>query len=106
VQDAIEVEEFEDEGLSYYLLLDDGHTLFVSGQYLYDPAERGFPWRSFEVVRIPNEHWVLKVTPLSESLKPSHRRQPFTTAEIERDAVPLDGTVALLDWASLTTAAA
>ncbi|HEV8357684.1 MAG TPA: hypothetical protein VGQ17_13105 [Gemmatimonadales bacterium] len=43
VQDAVAVEEAEDEGLSFYLLLDDGRTLFLSGQYLYDPAAQGFP---------------------------------------------------------------
>ena len=52
IRDAVAVEEFEDEGLSYFLLLDDGRTLFLSGQYLYGPAEKGFPWASFEVVRV------------------------------------------------------
>src|SRR5688572_23512136 len=29
ITDAIAVDEFEDEGLNYYLLLDDGRTLFL-----------------------------------------------------------------------------
>jgi hypothetical protein len=106
VQDAIAVEEFEDEGLHFYLLLDDGRTLFLSGQYLYDPAEQGFPWRAFEIVRVPGEFWVLSVTRQGDALPPSRTRRPFTKEEWERDAVPLDGTVASLDWAALKDAAA
>ena len=105
IQDAIAVEEFEDEGLSYYLLLDDSRTLFLSGQYLYEPADRGFPWKTFEVVRIPGREWVLNVVKLGDSLKPSHTRPPFTGDEF-RSAIPVDGTIASLDWSSLRTAAA
>ncbi len=48
ITDAVAVEEHEDEGPSYYLLLDDGRTLFLSGQYLYEPAdEDGFPWAAY-----------------------------------------------------------
>ena len=104
--DAIGVEEVEDEGLHYYLLLDDGRTLFLSGQYLYAPAERGFPWRVFEIVRIPSEDWVLAVVSRGDPLPPSHTRRPFTEDEMRRDSAPVDGTVASLDWASLKTAAA
>jgi hypothetical protein len=104
--DAIAVEEFEDEGLHYYLLLDDGRTLFLSGQYLYTPVERGFPWRIFEIVRIPSKDWVLAVVSRGNPLPPSHTRRPFTEEEMRDDAAPVDGTVSSLDWASLKTAAA
>jgi hypothetical protein len=53
IRDAVAVEEQEDEGLSFYLLPDDGRTLFLSGQYLYEPVEGGFPWTSFELVQAP-----------------------------------------------------
>jgi hypothetical protein len=33
---AFQVEEFEDEGSHYYIELDDGGVLFLSGQYLYE----------------------------------------------------------------------
>src|SRR5262245_23035882 len=61
VTDAVAVEEGEDEGLSYYLLLDDGRTLFLSGQYLYEPVSNGFPWESFEIVQVASGGWVLRV---------------------------------------------
>jgi hypothetical protein len=55
ITDAVAVEQHEDEGLSYYLLLDDGRTLFLSGQYLDEPADdEDFPWAAFEVVRAPS----------------------------------------------------
>src|SRR5262245_4754542 len=78
VTDAVAVEEAEDEGPSYYLLLDDGRTLFLSGQYLYEPVDSGFPWESFEVVRVPSGQWVIRVVPLGPPLTPSGTRAPFS----------------------------
>ncbi len=106
IQDAIAVEEFEDEGLNFYLLLDDMRTLFLTGQYLYQPVEDGFPWRSFEIVRVPGSAWVLTIKALGEALRPSHTRRPFTSTEFQRNSVPADGSVEPLDWESLKTAAA
>ena len=83
ITDAVAVEEHEDEGLSYYLLLDDGRTLFLSGQYLYAPAdEDGFPWAVFEVVRVPIGGWVLRMVRHGPTLTPSHTRAPFSDARV------------------------
>jgi hypothetical protein len=101
IRDAVAVEEQEDEGLHYYLLLDDGRTLFLSGQYLYEPAEDGFPWESFEIVRPASEDWVLRVVPLGPSVAVSATRAPFSEAEHESDAVPADGTIAQRDFGAL-----
>jgi hypothetical protein len=39
-----QIEEMEDEGLHFLVATDTGETLFLSGQYLYGPVERGvFP---------------------------------------------------------------
>jgi hypothetical protein len=100
VTDAVAIEEREDEGRHYYLRLDDGRTLFLSGQYLSDPIEQGFPWQSFEVVDV-NRHWVLKVVPLGPSLTPSLTRPPFTDLEFESDAVPDDRTIEQRDFEAL-----
>lgn len=44
VECGIEVEETEDEGRHFFLGLADGRTLFLTGQYLYEPCESGaFP---------------------------------------------------------------
>lgn len=102
ITDAVAVEEHEDEGLSYYLLLDDGRTLFLSGQYLYAPAdEDGFPWAVFEVVRVPIGGWVLRMVRHGPTLTPSHRRAPFSDAEYASGAVPPDGTIAPRDFEGL-----
>jgi uncharacterized membrane protein len=104
ITDAVAVEEHEDEGLSYYVLLDDGRTLFLSGQYLYEPAdEDGFPWAAFEVVRVPIGGWVLRMVRHGPALTPSHARAPFSDAEYASGAVPRDGTIALRDFQALKT---
>ncbi len=58
---AFQVDEFEDEGSHYYVELEDGAVLFLTGQYLYDYEPRGerhsetklrtFPCREFTVRR-------------------------------------------------------
>ncbi len=104
ITDAVAVEEQEDEGVSYHLLLDDGRTLFLSGQYLYRPAEAGFPWAVFEVVRVPVGGWVLRLVPHGPSLTPSHTRRPFSDAERDSGAVPADGTISQRDFEALKNA--
>ena len=101
IKDAIAVEEAEDEGPGYYLLLDDGRTLFLSGQYLYGPAENGFPWKSFEVVRAAHGGWTLRVAALGASVTPSWTRRPFYDDEYESGGVPEDGAIESRDFESL-----
>jgi len=106
VTDAVAVEEQEDEGLSYYLLLDDGRTLFLTGQYLYEPVDSGFPWESFEIVQVASGSWVLRVIPLGPPLTPSWTRAPFSDAEHSSGAIPADGTIEKRDFVALKTSAA
>lgn len=104
ITDAVAVEEQEDEGVSYHLLLDDGRALFLSGQYLYRPVEAGFPWAVFEVVRVPVGGWVLRLVSHGPSLTPSHTRRPFSDAERDSGAVPADGTISQRDFEALKNA--
>ena len=101
IREAIEVEESEDEGPSYYLLLDDNRTLFLSGQYLHEPVEMGFPWRSFEVVEIPAGGWVLTLKPHGPSVGPIHTRPPFTVDELADGSIPQDRAILELDFGAL-----
>lgn len=105
IKDAIAVDEREDEGLSYYLLLDDERTLFLSGQYLYEPAERGFPWASFEIVQVPREGGVLRVVQRGPALVPSRTRGPFSDREYKSGTVPEDHTIEARDFNALKTVA-
>lgn len=103
ITDAVAVEEAEDEGLSYYLLLDDGRTLFLSGQYLYQPVEGGFPWTSFEIVRTPLRRGILRVVQRGPGLSPSWTRGPFSDEEHRSGTVPDDGTIETRDFNALKT---
>jgi hypothetical protein len=105
ITDAVAVEEAEDEGLSYYLLLDDGRTLFLSGQYLYQPAESGFPWTSFEIVQTPVRRDVLRVVPRGPRLAPSRTRGPFSDREYQSGTVPDDGSIEARDFNALKSGA-
>ena len=70
---AFGVEEFEDEGLHYFLELTDGRVLFLSGQYLYDyepisddpetNQPRLFPSTEFTVRRHKKEGYVVTRSP-------------------------------------------
>jgi hypothetical protein len=92
--DAVAVEESEDEGLSYFVSLADGRVLFLSGQYLYEPVDRGeFPARRFEVVRTALSGTVLSVTPLGPAMAPGFTRSPFTDTEYQGGSMPEDGAV-------------
>ena len=63
------MEEFEDEGLHYFIELVDGRVLFLSGQYLYDyepisddpesNQPRSFPCTEFTVRRHKNDGCVV-----------------------------------------------
>jgi len=101
IRDAVAVDEHEDEGWSFYLLLDDGRTLFLSGQYLYEPVEAGFPWSSFELVQAPVAGYTVRIAPHGPSVRPSRQRAPFTDAEYKSGVVPDDGSIATRDFNAL-----
>jgi hypothetical protein len=82
IDDAIEVEEAEDEGPTFFLHTDDGETLVFAGQYLDRPKARGFPWLAFEVREGAESKVFLGLSPVGEPLEPSTRRPPLTFAEI------------------------
>jgi len=104
IRDAVAVEECEDEGLSFYLLLDDGRTLFLSGQYLHGPVEAGFPWTSFELVQAPIAGYTVRIVAHGPSLRPSRTRAPFTETEYKSGVIPDDGTIATRDFDALKNA--
>jgi hypothetical protein len=95
VVDAIEVEEFEDEGRQCYLELEDGRVLFVSGQYLYDSDEDDttpkFPNRDLLITRLPHAGDILDLVRLGEHFPPSFTLPPFTRDDHEHGRVPEDG---------------
>ena len=99
---AFEVEEFEDEGLHYYVELADGRVLFLTGQYLYDyepvtddPGSnqpRQFPCTEFEILRHKEEGYVLEIRCAGSVLEPEAIAAPFSVEELKQ-GIPEDGEV-------------
>lgn len=113
IEDALCVEEFEDEGSQYYLKLADGRVLFVSGQWLYEyedgededgkPTPARFPCRRFTLERAAKSGLFLDLIPLTPAFPPSGTLPPFTDDDHRAETVPDDGDVLTLDFESLRT---
>lgn len=99
---AFAVDEYEDEGLHYYIELADGRVLYLEGQYLYDYAAidddpelnqpRSFPCTEFEILRHKDEGYVLDIVCGGSVLEPEVTTAAFTMEEVRR--APLeDGQV-------------
>ena len=88
---AFEVEEFEDEGQSFFIELADGSVLFLSGQDLYDDEAR-FPCTEFVVRRTPTGE-DYDVTCEGEPLAPEAVAPWFSGDEHDSGRVPQDGQV-------------
>jgi outer membrane lipoprotein SlyB len=100
--DAIEVEEQEDEGPSFFVLQDDGTTLLFTGQYLDPYKRKGFPWKMFEILEAPASKVFFGLKPVGEKLVPSRKRPPFTWEEYVRYAKPVrDYGIVAVDFEEL-----
>jgi hypothetical protein len=89
---AFEVEEFEDEGMTFFIELIDGSVLFLQGQYLYEEEGR-FPCTQFTVRRHPTEQWVYDVTCEGEFLEPEALAPSFSGHDHDSGRVPEDGQI-------------
>lgn len=86
---AFEVEELEDEGLHYFIELEDGAVLFLSGQYLYDydpdfAGTRRMPCSRFEVRRHRVEGYALEIVCSGEVMEPEATAEPFREEDWDR----------------------
>jgi hypothetical protein len=87
---AVEIEEFEDEGVGFLLELADGSLLFLHGQYLYDfePREeqpgvviaRRFPCTRFTMRRHPEQGYVVDLECGGDTLDPAASGPPLRSA--------------------------
>jgi hypothetical protein len=97
---AVEIAEFEDEGMHFLLELIDGRVLYLCGQHLYDLTEEKspvFPSTSLQLKRVINGGFVTSVTSTGSYLAPSKKYPDFATAVIYEDWDVQDG-----DFLSLT----
>lgn len=100
---AFGVEEFEDEGLSYYLELDDGRVLFLNGQYLYDVEpmtddpeyhqKRRFPCSRFTILRHKTEGYAVDIQCHGTVIEPEFIASPFRDQDWREGSVPEDGEI-------------
>jgi hypothetical protein len=103
VRRTFEVAEFEDEGLHFFLELNDGRVLFMNGQYLYDYQEiaddeennqkASFPCAHFRVRRHKSEHWVHSIETLSPYLPPEVKLPHYSKSYIKKHSFPEDGKI-------------
>lgn len=97
---AFQVEEFEDEGSHYYIELENGSVLFLSGQYLFDyepidddpeyNQQRLFPCTEFTVRMHTGEWYVVDLICRGEVFEPELLAPPF---DFKKDSFPMDGKV-------------
>lgn len=111
VRRAFEVEEYEDEGLHFFLELEDGRVLFLCGHYLYDHQEisddpdlnqkASFPCSRFEVRRHKTERWVHSIICHGSYLKPEAKLPHYSKAYQNAFGLPSDGEVFSIPYDAL-----
>ena len=100
---AFKVDEFEDEGLHYFVELSDRTVLYLNGQYLYDydldaaSSENrptvGFPNTEFTACRHRIEGSVLDLICRGEPLKPEVIAPAFGANRFKAGDIPSDGEI-------------
>ena len=100
---AFQVEEFEDEGLHYFVELDDPSVLYLNGQYLYEYEEadddlelsqpRRFPCTEFTVRRHRDTGAVIDLLCGGDVLEPEVVTPPFSDRDARENGIPFDGQI-------------
>lgn len=100
---AFQVEEWEDEGVHYFIELEDDSVLYLNGQYLYEyePIEddpelnqsRSFPCTEFTVQRHKVEGYVLDLLCRGEVIEPEITAPSFSREDYRWGIVPEDGEI-------------
>jgi len=102
VVDAIKVGEFEDEGSNYYLKLNDGQVMFLSGQYLNEPEASGtFPATRIAMAFAPLSRQLLEFRCEGTPFAPSATLPPFDVARLKAGSTPGDGELLAVDFEAL-----
>lgn len=98
---AFQIEEFEDEGAHYVIELQDGSTLYLNGQYLYDyepitddpelNRPRLFPCTDFTVRRHKASGEGIDILCRGDLIEPEFVAPSFDEMDFKRGLVPEDG---------------
>ena len=76
------MEEAEDEGPTFFLELETGETVAMSGQFLDRFVRRGFPWRQFEIREGAESRLFLGLEGHGERVVPSLVKPPLSMATV------------------------
>jgi hypothetical protein len=99
---AIKVEELEDEGSNYFILLGDDTVVYISGQFLYDAEEASlFPCTEFVVERTAAMKESRGFSPLGSSLPIVITLPPYPENALGTPQVPFDGDLIPISWHQL-----
>lgn len=96
---AFQVAELEDEGPGYFIELQDGSVLFLSGQYLHDYGQDEeaqnpqFPCASFTIRRHQTKGHVVDILCSGPALKLDAEAPPLTLEEMSSDNALEDGQI-------------
>lgn len=89
-----QIEEMEDEGLHFLIATDTSETLFLSGQYLYGPVERGaFPSERVRLFRNQKTGQFYGIEPVGPRLASWPLYEPFAAENAASDFMPENGTL-------------
>jgi hypothetical protein len=100
---AFKVDEFEDEGPSYFIELEDSSVLFLNGQYLWDyepratafstPRSRAFPSTEFSVRRHKESGYAVDILCQGDVIEPEAVAPWFDEEDYNNHLIPPDGTI-------------
>jgi hypothetical protein len=100
---AFQVEESEDEGLHYFLELEDASVLYLTGQYLYeyepitdDPEwnqPRRFPCTDFTLRWHRQQRTIVDIQCRGNPLEPEACCSPFSLEDYRVGNIPEDGQI-------------
>jgi hypothetical protein len=98
VDRAFRVGELGEAGPHYFLELEDGGILHLSGNYLYDyepidGAPRHFPCTEFTVRRHAEIGYVVDLICGGLVIEPEVEAPPYTVRDIEEHGIPADGEI-------------
>jgi hypothetical protein len=94
IEEAVEIEEYEDEGQHYLLDIGNAQTLSLSGQYLNSLVEAGkFSSSRIRVYWDTAEGCTFGIECLGAKILPSETLKPLTEAAYDQNIVPADREV-------------
>lgn len=105
VMDAIEMEQAEDEGASYFILTDDKKVIYFHGQEMDRWKRHGFPWQEFEIRETPRSKMLFSLKQQGARFAPTIIRKPLSFAEVKNYSGNFKGHYRILevDFESLKT---